>query len=84
MISTPNIASVMTNNRFEQIFRFLHLCDSSQQIPSGMPGHDKLFKVRNLLDLLMHEFDKEYNLHQECTVDEAMISFKGRLAFKST
>ena len=48
-----------------------------------MPGHDKLFKVRNLLDLLMYKFDKEYNLHQEFTVDEAMKPvFKGRLALK--
>ena len=27
-------------------------------------------------------FDTEYVLNQQCTVDEAMIPFKGRLGFK--
>ena len=82
MLSTPHIASVMCKTRFEQIFRFLHLCDTSQQVPAGQPGHDKLFKVRHFLDMFSSSFDQEYNLHQECSVDEAMIPFKGRVGFK--
>ena len=41
-----------------------------------------MFKVRGLLDLLIPKFESEYHVHQECTIDEAMIPFKGRLAFK--
>ena len=41
-----------------------------------------MFKVRGLLDLLIPKFESEYHIHQECTIDEAMIPFKGRLAFK--
>ena len=72
----------MSNNRFEQIFRFLHLCDNAQQIPSGQPGHNKWFKVRQFLDIISQAFEREYNMRQQCSVDEAMIPFKGRLAFK--
>ena len=82
LVSTPNIAWIMSNNRFEQIFRFLYLCDNAQQIPFGQPGHGKLFKVRQFLDIISQAFDREYNMHQQCSVDEAMIPFKGRLAFK--
>ena len=82
MLSTPHIASVMCKTRFEQIFRFLHLCDTSQQVPAGQPGHDKLFKVPHFLDMFSSAFDQEYNLHQQCSVDEAMIPFKGRVGFK--
>ena len=52
IIATEGISSTMSRNRFEQVFRFLHLADSSQQIPAGKPGHDKLFKVRPFLDLV--------------------------------
>ena len=72
----------MSINGFQQLFRCLQLADNSAQIPVGQPGHDRLFKVRGLLDLLIPKFESEYHIHQECTIDEAMIPFKGRLAFK--
>jgi hypothetical protein len=56
--------------------------DNSKNIPYGQPGHDKLFKVRPLLDALVPRFRSEYKMHKECSIDEAMIPFKGRLAFK--
>ncbi len=67
---------------FEQIWRFLHLTDNNNGIAYSQPGFDKLFKVRKLLDLLCPRFDSEFELHQSCTIDEAMISFKGQLKFK--
>ena len=82
LIATEGISSIMSRNRFEQIFRFLHLADSSQQILAGQPGHDKLFKVRPFLDLVLPRFESEYVMHQPVTINEAMIPFKGRLSFK--
>ena len=54
------------------MFHFLHLNDSSCQLPSGNPGHDKLFKVRKLLDLVTPQFEHEYVLHMPISIDEAM------------
>ncbi len=82
LLGTPGISSIMSRMRFEQIFRFLHLADSDQQIPAGQPGHDRLFKVRGLLDLVLPRFESNYTLHQAVSIDEAMIPFKGRLGFK--
>ena len=82
LINTPSIASIMPRVRFEQLFRFLHLCSNSASVPSTLPGGDRLFKVRKYLDLITAEFETKYNMHQECTIDEAMIKFKGRLRFK--
>ncbi len=56
--------------------------DNSKQVPYGHNGHDKIFKVRNLLNLLCPLFESEFQMHQSCTIDEAMIPFKGRLRFK--
>ena len=72
----------MPRVRFEQLYRFLHLCDNTHQLPFGQPGHDRLYKVRQFFDILLPQFESEYNMHQCCTIDEAMIPFKGRLGFK--
>ena len=81
-LDVRGVADVMSINCFQQLFRCLHLADNSAQIPVGQPGHDRLFKVRGLLNLLIPKFESEYPIHQECAIDEAMIPFKGRLAFK--
>ena len=39
-------------------------------------------KVWKLLDMLCLLFESEFHMHQSCTIDEAMIPFKGRLHFK--
>ena len=79
---TPGISNVMSRVRFEQIFRFLHLCNNTAQVSRGQPGYDRLFKVRKLFDLITAQFESEYTLHQQCSIDEAMIPYKGRLGFK--
>ena len=81
-IETPGISKVMSLVRFEQLFRFFHLADNANRIPYGQPGYDKLYKVRKLLDILSCCFESEYTIHQECSIDEAMIPFKGRVGFK--
>ena len=81
-LAIHGVADVMSINDFQQLFRCLHLADNSAQIPVGQPGHDRLFNVRGLHDLLIPKFESEYHIHHECTIDEAIIPFKGRLAFK--
>ena len=81
LIATSGMASAMPLVRFKQLFHFLHLNDSSEQLPIGVPGHDKLFKVRKLLDLIIPRFESEYIPHKQGSIDKAMIPFKGRLGF---
>ena len=71
----------MSSRRFELILKFLHLNDSEKQQRRGEPGYDKLFKVRPLLDLLLKAFKDMYIPTQFLSIDESMISFKGRLFF---
>ena len=79
---TPSFSEVMSRDRFVLIFRYLHVCDEDKAIPRGQPGHDKLFKVRSLLDLLLRNLTSHYQLHRELSIDESMIPFKGRLSFR--
>ncbi len=82
LIATSGISSIMSRVRFEQLFRFLHLANNANILPSPDPSRDKLFKVRKLLDLVLPKYETEYTLHASVTIDEAMIPFKGRLSFK--
>ena len=61
-IETPGIARVMPLVRFEQLFRCFHVSNNVNQIPYGQPGHDKLFKIRSLLDVVVPHFQNEYSL----------------------
>ena len=79
LIATTGMSAVMSRVRFEQIYHYLDLANSSDQVPLGQPGHDKLFKVSKLLDLVIPKFESEYAVHQSVSIDEAMIPFKGRL-----
>ena len=53
------------------LLRALHLNDSSKQVPVGQPGHDPLFKVRKLLDLVTPRFEDQFNLHENVSIDDA-------------
>ena len=71
----------MKRDRFSLIMKFLHLADNEQYVPKGQPGHDPIFKLRFFLEPLIANFQKSYTLHRELSIDEAMVGFKGRLAF---
>ncbi|XP_047105233.1 piggyBac transposable element-derived protein 2-like [Schistocerca piceifrons] len=42
----------MTVNQYEQIRKFLHFNDNSAMIPRGEEGHDRLFKIRPIIELM--------------------------------
>ena len=59
------LSKVMSCVTFEQIWRYFHLCNLDHQVPRGQPGCDKLFKVRDLLDLISDQFESQYHTHSE-------------------
>ena len=71
----------MTVNRFEEIKRFLHLNDNTKYVEKGQPGHDKLHKVRPLIDALNCQLAK-IPVEENVSVDEQIVLFKGGHALK--
>ncbi|CAI8022082.1 hypothetical protein GBAR_LOCUS12995, partial [Geodia barretti] len=57
-------SKVLKRDRFSLIMKFLHLNDNSCYIPKGQPGHDRLYKLRPLLDPLIANFQASYTLHR--------------------
>ena len=61
------------------IFRYLHLQDN---MDPAVDKSDKLWKLRGFMDLLLAKFQDLYEVNGFVTVDESMVKFKGRLAFR--
>ena len=76
------IADRITRDRFRDITRYLHFVDNATLTLRGSPGHDRLCKVRPVIDHLSSLFLDLYEPHQEVAVDEAMIKFTGRSILK--
>ena len=71
----------MSRDSFQNILRYLHLNDSTQQKKCGEEGYDKLFKVRPLLDHFSAMFLLYYQPAQHVSIDEMIIGTRCRVAF---
>ena len=76
------IADRIPRDRFLEISRYIHFVDNSTLQPRGAPGHDRLGKVRPIINHLSAKFAEAYDPHKEVAVDEAMIKFQGRSSLK--
>ncbi|KAK2723680.1 hypothetical protein QYM36_002127 [Artemia franciscana] len=77
----PVIADAMSRDRFEQIKKYLHFNDNLTQKPRGDPGHDKIHKVRPLIEMIRDNFMKiPPEEHQ--AVDEQIVPTKQRISLK--
>ena len=76
-----SFSRIMSRDRFSVILRFFHVNDSAGYIPKGQPGYDALYKIRPLLHSILHNFRKMYKPNRELALDEAMVSYKGRVWF---
>ena len=67
---------VCTRNRFTDF-------SNNELLPSpGSPGYKKLGKIEPVLQLLGEKFKTIHKHNKEVSIDEAMISFKGRSSMK--
>lgn len=76
------VASRIPRKRFLEIQRYLHFNDNESIIPRGQEGHDRLAKVRPVINSIQKSFLENYSPHKENSVDEAMVPFKGRSSLK--
>lgn len=79
---TPGFGKVMPRNRFEIILSFLHFANNDEYIGMGQPGHDRLFKLRPIIDMIIPRFSQAYGPRKELSLDEMTIAFRGRSALK--
>jgi len=69
-----------TRNRFHQE----PISPGTDFTPKGQIGHDPLYKIRPVMEPLLHNFKNSHNLGWEIALEESMIGYKGRLSLSST
>ena len=76
------IADSIPRWHFRELSQYLHSVDNDHLAPRGDPAHDRLGKVRPLIDHLSSKFEMLYEPSMNVAVDEAMIKFQGRSCLK--
>ncbi|XP_015242424.1 PREDICTED: piggyBac transposable element-derived protein 2-like [Cyprinodon variegatus] len=73
----PQVADVLSRDRFEEISKFLHFNDNNHMAASK----DKLFKIRPVADSLLQKF-QALPQDQMLFIGEQIVPFKGRSILK--
>ena len=71
----------MSRDRYLHILRVLHFTDNKKVPDMKDKNSDRLWKIRNLFDILNDKFSKFYNPPEHLAVDEVIDKFKGRVIF---
>lgn len=82
IIHHESIKNNMLQRRLLQIWCYRHWADNSTAIPRGADGFDKLYHVREYLNIILRSIQQEYRLAKNIAIDETMVADKGKLSFK--
>lgn len=79
--------AVMAKNRFKEITRYVRFDDTlsrgnlNRELNSPAAQSDRLLKVRWFIEKLRQNFSSKYNPGRSLTVDERIVSYRGRCIF---
>ncbi|XP_041423567.1 piggyBac transposable element-derived protein 4-like [Xenopus laevis] len=82
VLSIPIFSATMPRNRYQLLLRFLHFNNNATAVPPNEPGHDRLHKLRPLINSLSERFREVYAPSQNICIDESLLLFKGRIKFR--
>jgi len=79
-LRTPFYGQKMACARYYHILCFLHFTDNNR---NGVDRtDDRLWKIRDLFEIIRMNLSKFYNPSEYLAVDEVIVKFKGRIVFK--
>ena len=82
LMDTPIFRAACKRLRYLNILRFWHFNDNDQQPNPQDPNRDRMYKIRPVIDHLNRKFQAAIQPEQEVALDESLLLYKGRLAFK--
>lgn len=82
LLGLTAVSKVMSSKKFKKITEIIHLNDNTTNPPRTEANHDKLHKVRPLIEKLEAQLTALYQPSGTVSVDESMIPFKGRSSLK--
>jgi len=79
-LCTPFYGQTMACARYCHTLRFLHFMDNNR---NGVDRtDDRLWKIRDLFEIIRTNFSKFYNPSEHLAVDKVIVKFKGRVLFE--
>ncbi|CAK9798673.1 PiggyBac transposable element-derived protein 4 [Anthophora plagiata] len=75
---TPSFSSIMSLNRFHQIWNTWHFSNNQ-----ALTGSNKLKKIQPILNYLLDKFKSVYTPRKELSLDESIIPWRGKLSIKT-
>jgi hypothetical protein len=72
----------MKRDRCFHILRFLHFTGNRNGSDRKDENFDRLWKLRNVFEILNTAFSEFYNPSENLAIDEVIVLFKGRFDFK--
>lgn len=83
ILQAPFFGRYMSRNRFQNILWNVHVSDPDEENPKrGEAGHDPLFLVRPMIDMMQRLFKTKYRPGKQISVDESTCPFKGRFIYR--
>ena len=76
------MSDIMSRDDFLMIMKFLHCCNNSVAIARGLPGYDRLYKIRKVSSMFVNNWKRCFYPAREISIDECIIGFKGRTFLK--
>lgn len=70
------VQKIMKRDRFECLLKCLHF--SNNEVTTS----DRLFKIRNVLELICKQFQRTLVPGENLVIDESMVPWRGRLVFR--
>jgi hypothetical protein len=60
----------------------LHFTDNDNESDKNYENSDRLWKIRQVFDMLNVAYSKFYNPSEHLAIDEVIVLFKGKISFK--
>lgn len=81
-IGNQGFKEIMPVKRYEKLNQYIHVNNVETDVAADQPGHDKLHKIRPLVNDSSRNFSAQYQPNKNQSVDEAMVAYKGRYSAK--
>src|SRR5215469_8457380 len=73
---------MMNRDRYLHILRYLHFTDNRNEPDRADENFDRLWKIRDLFEILNDTFSKFYDPSENLAIDVVIVPFNGRVIFK--
>ncbi|KAK2578996.1 hypothetical protein KPH14_012658 [Odynerus spinipes] len=76
LLHSDVFGEIMARDRYLKLLEMLHFSHDVRAT------NDRIYKIRNIIDMLRKAFSESFYPYQKLCIDESLLLYKGRLSFK--